>query len=193
MSKVTKLALRDALHRVMARKPYNKITISDITTECGVNRMTFYYPFKDLNDLMEWWLRDAILSAAGENFSADNWEETVLTLFDRAYDGRDFLLRMYDSIDLMFLHRVLESSAQELCMRVLREHMQRLPIHEQLPERDAQLLAEVFSYVLLGVFFNWLENGMKEDPSYLVNRCSLLLHDSLPIALTKLNESNTRR
>ena len=32
----------------------DKITINDLTTDCGISRMAFYYHFKDIYDLVEW-------------------------------------------------------------------------------------------------------------------------------------------
>ena len=54
MSQVTKKALAAALKDQLLKKPLHKITINDITEECGINRMTFYYHFKDIYDLVEW-------------------------------------------------------------------------------------------------------------------------------------------
>lgn len=54
MSEITKHALAQSLKKILAKKPLNKITISDITEDCGINRMTFYYHFKDIYDLAEW-------------------------------------------------------------------------------------------------------------------------------------------
>ena len=41
MSQVTKRALAASLKELLAKKPLSKITISDITDHCGMNRMTF--------------------------------------------------------------------------------------------------------------------------------------------------------
>ena len=54
MSQVTKRALEASLKNLLLQKPLSKITISDITEDCGINRMTFYYHFKDIYDLVEW-------------------------------------------------------------------------------------------------------------------------------------------
>ena len=43
MSQITKRALEQSLKRLLLQKPLNKITISDITDDCGISRMTFYY------------------------------------------------------------------------------------------------------------------------------------------------------
>ena len=54
MSQITKRAMEAALKKLLLEKPLTKITVSDITEECGMNRMTFYYHFKDIYDLVEW-------------------------------------------------------------------------------------------------------------------------------------------
>lgn len=54
MSQVTKRALEASLKNLLLKKPLSKITINDITEDCGINRMTFYYHFKDIYDLVEW-------------------------------------------------------------------------------------------------------------------------------------------
>lgn len=54
MSQMTKRALEASLKKLLLQKPLTKITISDITEDCGISRMTFYYHFKDIYDLVEW-------------------------------------------------------------------------------------------------------------------------------------------
>ena len=54
VSQLTKRALAASLKKLLAQKPLSKITIADITEDCGVSRMTFYYHFQDIYDLVEW-------------------------------------------------------------------------------------------------------------------------------------------
>ena len=53
MPNTTKAALEESLKRLLLKKPLDKITITDITTDCGISRMAFYYHFKDIYDLVE--------------------------------------------------------------------------------------------------------------------------------------------
>ena len=61
MSQVTKRALEASLKHLLLQKPLNKITINDIAEDCGINRMTFYYHFKDIYDLVERLLQQQML------------------------------------------------------------------------------------------------------------------------------------
>ena len=54
MSDITKRALEASLKKLLLQKPLDKITINDIAEDCGISRMTFYYHFKDIYDLIEW-------------------------------------------------------------------------------------------------------------------------------------------
>ena len=76
MTQVTKRALEEALKRLLLEKPLSKITIQDLADECGISRMTFYYHFKDIYDLVEWsFVEDAnaIFQAAPSTESCDCW------------------------------------------------------------------------------------------------------------------------
>lgn len=54
MSQATKRMMEASLKKLLLQKPLPKITINDITDDCGISRMTFYYHFKDIYDLVEW-------------------------------------------------------------------------------------------------------------------------------------------
>ena len=60
MSQLTKRALEQSLKNLLAYKPLTKITVGDIADDCGINRMTFYYHFKDIYDLADYLENDAI-------------------------------------------------------------------------------------------------------------------------------------
>ena len=53
-SNMTKKALAAALRELMFTEPFSKISIGDICKYCNVSRKTFYYHFKDKEDLVNW-------------------------------------------------------------------------------------------------------------------------------------------
>ena len=53
-SNATKQAFADALRKLLEQKPFAKISVSHICEECGMNRKSFYYHFKDKYDLVNW-------------------------------------------------------------------------------------------------------------------------------------------
>ena len=53
-SNITKLALSNALKELLAERPFEKISVSDICQKCSMNRKSFYYHFRDKYDLVNW-------------------------------------------------------------------------------------------------------------------------------------------
>ena len=53
-SNLTKRALAAAMKELMEQMPFSKISVSDIAEQCGMNRKSFYYHFKDKYDLVNW-------------------------------------------------------------------------------------------------------------------------------------------
>ena len=51
---ITKKALATSLKEVLEVRPFEKITIANICENCGMNRKSFYYHFKDKYDLVNW-------------------------------------------------------------------------------------------------------------------------------------------
>ena len=65
MSEITKKALAETLKKLLSKNKLNKITIKEITEDCGVNRQTFYYHFKDIYDLLEWIYKNEVIQEIG--------------------------------------------------------------------------------------------------------------------------------
>lgn len=85
MSNTTKQGLEASLKRMMLKKPLDKITIRDITEDCGVSRMAFYYHFKDIYDLVEWsCVEDASRALQGKK-TYDTWHEGLLQILRRCW------------------------------------------------------------------------------------------------------------
>lgn len=50
----TRNVLAASMKKLMAQKPFAKISVGDICDDCGMNRKSFYYHFKDKYDLVNW-------------------------------------------------------------------------------------------------------------------------------------------
>ena len=53
MGKFTSDAIKKSYLKLLNQRPVNRITVKDITDDCGINRNTFYYHFADLPTLLE--------------------------------------------------------------------------------------------------------------------------------------------
>ena len=88
MSQITKRALEQSLKNLLLKKPLTKITINDITEDCGINRMTFYYHFKDIYDLVEWSCLEDARKALEEKKTYDTWQQGFLQIFEAVLENK---------------------------------------------------------------------------------------------------------
>ena len=98
MSQRTEKAIAASFKNLLQRKSLNKITISDITNDCGINRMTFYYHFRDIYDLIEWICDEDCKAAVEGNRSLDNWTVGLKNFMDVLYEDRSFILSAFHSV-----------------------------------------------------------------------------------------------
>ena len=116
MSQTTKRALEASLKKLLKEKPLNKITINDITEDCGVNRMTFYYHFKDIYDLVDWILTEDATKAMEGCQSFDTWTEAFLDILHQIRDNKALVLNVYRSLGReqveQYLYKLLDPHAE---------------------------------------------------------------------------------
>ena len=95
MANMTKLALEASLKKLLMHKQLDKITINDLTDDCGISRMTFYYHFKDIYDLVEWvCVEDGKRALQGKK-TYDTWQEGICQIFEAVIENKPFILNVY--------------------------------------------------------------------------------------------------
>ena len=85
MASSTKKALADALKKMMAVKPIDKITVNDLVETCGVSRQTFYYHFNDVYDLLEWVFEEDANANLPREVVYDNWKHAVFDSYEPVF------------------------------------------------------------------------------------------------------------
>ena len=179
MSQTTKRALAASLKTLLLRKPLNKITINDIAEDCGISRMTFYYHFKDIYDLVEWvCMEDAKQALAGKK-SYDTWQEGFISIFQAVQENKPFVMNVYRAVSRERIEQYLNPLIHNLILGVVEEKAKGMTVNEA----DRQFIAEFYEHAFLGVMLEWIGGNMKEDPAAIVERTSMVLHGNIVRAL----------
>ena len=168
MSQTTKRALEASLKNLLLKKPLDKITISDIAEDCGISRMTFYYHFKDIYDLVEWVCAEDAARALDGKKTCDTWEEGLLNIFDAVLENKPFILNVYRSANREQVEAYLYKVVHPLIVGVIEEKAQGIPLRDT----DKDFIANFYKYAFVGLLLAWVKNGMKDDPKQLVDRLS---------------------
>lgn len=181
MSQVTKWALEQSLKNLLLKKPLTKITVGDITDDCGINRMTFYYHFKDIYDLVEWSCLEDAKRALDEKKTYDTWQQGLLQIFKAVQENKPFILNVYRCVHREQVEKYLQPLVDQLLLNVINEEAAGITVRDE----DKQFIAQVYSYMFIGLMLDWIKDDMREDPQQIVEKLSKLIKGSVSVALSR--------
>lgn len=181
MSQVTKRALEQSLKNLLLKKPLTKITVGDITDDCGINRMTFYYHFKDIYDLVEWSCLEDAKRALDEKKTYDTWQQGLLQIFKAVQENKPFILNVYRCVHREQVEKYLHPLVDQLLLNVINEEAAGITVRDE----DKQFIAQVYSYMFIGLMLDWIKDDMREDPQQIVEKLSKLIKGSVSVALSR--------
>ena len=189
MPNTTKAALEESLKRLLLKKPLDKITITDITTDCGISRMAFYYHFKDIYDLVEWsCVEDGTKALQGKKTS-ESWTEGLTQIFEAVLENKPFIMNVYRNVDRERIENYLFKLTYDLIVGVVEEKSKGLNITEE----DKKFIADFYKYGFVGIMLEWIREGMKENIEDLVRMMDLTLHDTVTTSIHNFQKNNMEK
>ncbi len=181
MAQTTKRALAASLKKLLTQKSLDKITVTDITDDCQVNRQTFYYHFQDIYALVDWiFLTEATEAIDGQK-TYETWQQGFLHVFDYVLSNRVLVVNVYHSVSRDQLERYLYDVTYDLLIGVVEEQAQGMAVREE----DKRFIADFYKFAFVGLLLDWIRRGMKDEPSAVVERLSVLIHGDIRRALEK--------
>ena len=166
---------------MLLEKPLNKITINDITEDFVVNRMTFYYHFKDIYDLVDWILAEDAAKAMEGRRGFGTWSEAYLDVLRQLQDNKTLVLNVYRSVGReqveQYLYKMLDPL---LRMFVEREN---IPVQEE----DKQFIIDFYKYGFVGMVLEWIRRDMKTEPAIMAERLNTMMQGDLKRALLRFS------
>ncbi len=169
MARKTEKAIATALKQLLAVKPLSKITISDIANECGINRMTFYYHYRDIYDLIQHIFDDTLLVSLDGSRTVADWQEGVLRLMNAMRAEESFFTGIYNSS----AKDRFQAYLRKLIGDLLKEGVDQVgPM--SLTEEEQKFIVDFYNYAFCGIVERWLYYGMKEDPTLIVERMGII-------------------
>ena len=180
-SAFTKIAITNVFKELMTKKAFEKITISDITSACGLNRQTFYYHFRDKYDLLNWiFYNDAIMPFV-EKLSFDNWSDKLCTMLTTIYNSSRFytnaLKTSYGEEFRAYIHNVSTKVFTDIIENVSGNYF--------IADEDKQFIAEFFSYGMTGTVTTWVQQGMRDTPEKVTSHIVNLVNDCQRLAIAR--------
>ena len=181
LSQITKRAIEQSLKNLLLKKPLTKITINDIAEDCGINRMTFYYHFKDIYDLVEWSCMEDARKALENNKTYETWQQGLLQIFEAVRENKPFIMNVYRCVRKEDVERYLNPLVDNLVLGVVNEECAGMSIRDE----DKLFISRVYAYIFVGLMMDWIKADMTEDPRLIVDKLAKLIQGSIPAAVAR--------
>ena len=181
MSNLTKIALAGALKDQLMHKSLEKITITELTNACGLNRMTFYYHFQDIYELAEWSLTYETSKALEGKLTALTWQEGLHDLFDLVIENRQYIDGLLHPSTREHLETYINHLTDAFFLEILNELSQGM----SLSKEDEEFIAAFYRHAFVGMIIDWIMSGMKEAPAKVIRKLQLIIEGNLQAAIKR--------
>ena len=176
----TKQDLRKTLVKLLEEKPLKKITVTELSEQCGISRMTFYYHFKDIYDLLEWTCVEELSDALNDIDENLTWQEGVYRLCEDLYKKKIFV----ENINKSLKKEVVEEFWQEKIYTAIEELMLKQTGDAAKGSEKLELVLNFYKYGFAGIMLDWVEHGMKDDYKKIAHDITVVIEATMPAAIS---------
>ena len=137
------------MKKLMEERAFEKISVSDICNDCGINRKSFYYHFRDKYDLVNWIFYVGFVT------------ETNLHDYESPWDWLSDICHYFYS-EKKFYRAALKIEGQNSFRDYLVEMLQPVMnffLQDVLPEEEETFYTKFVEDALLTSFTRWLSGG----------------------------------
>lgn len=136
----------------MTVRPFSRITITDIVTECGFNRKTFYYHFEDTIALLHWMLSREAVEVVRSYDLAGDLKAALGFAVGYVRTNSHILNCAYDSLGREGLKSFLCSDFRSVVMAYIEARERELSL--EAPDDFKTFLTVMYSEAIAGTLLN---------------------------------------
>lgn len=173
----TQKAFALPLKKLMEKKPFSKITISEIIRDCNKNRKTFYYHFEDIYALLHWMLQEEAIEVVRHFELLVDYEDAILFVLDYVEQNDHILNCALDSIGLDEMKRFLYTdfiNAGDALISRAEENF-----NHTLDPSYKQFLSVFFTEAIAGILVDWIKNHRRENRDEVIRNLSSTVQKAL--------------
>jgi probable dihydroxyacetone kinase regulator len=182
-SLITKRAIADSLKELTRSKTFDKISVKDITENCGINRQTFYYHFEDKFKLLEWIYENDLLEKPMAEVDFDNWPEKMEDVLTIMTSDKYFYINTISHTE-NYIQTYLLGQAQTL----FEQAIDKLDEKGKVNDAERNYIARFFAHGICGKVTEWVLKGMEETPEFVTSNMRNMLISCSRAAYLHINE-----
>ncbi len=178
----TRKKLSECLKKKLEEKPISKITVSELTIECGLNRKTFYYHFKDIKSLLRWTLEQDAMNTVKEYGKISNYSDAINFALEYINTNKELLGCAYESMGNEALRYFCNEHFKVILVSALKREEKKLSL--ELDDSFRNFLSSFYAEALTGMIAEIFENDEEIDTDKLNEYLNLTLKVSIPAVIS---------
>ncbi len=159
MADFTKVAIMDTFLSLLNDKPFNKITIKEIVTKCGINRNTFYYHFTDIYDLLEKTFDYKLNSLNLGEIDPNHYHELINTFVRNVAKQKECAMHIYNSVDI----RILAATIHHVIFSALANYFSPTFKKLHVTKSNQEFILTSLTDLIIGVGLEWASKNFDEQ------------------------------
>ena len=174
----TKKTIAASLKKFMERKPLSKITVSEIVTDCGINRNTFYYHFEDIQALLKWMLEQEAVEVLKNFDLLLDYEDAINFVLDYVEENKHILNCAYDSMGRDELKRFFYNDFCGIMLTIVTRLEEILGL--SLSDDFRNFICDFYTEALTAKLIEVMRSKQPYDREKLIRFISITFQASLP-------------
>ena len=159
MANLTEKAIKASALKLLNEKPMNQITVKDIVEDCGINRNSFYYHFRDLPSLIEEMVMEQAEQLIEAYPSITSLEQCLDAALSFAMTNRRAVMHIYNSVS----RDIYEQYLWRVCEHAVTTYIDSILGNYKLTEFDREVIINFYKCACFGLILDWQRGGMKSD------------------------------
>lgn len=175
-------ALAAALKARLRTEPLDKVTVTELTRDCGLTRQAFYYHFSDVRQLAVWVFETEVARQVRAFAIETGWADGLVRLMLYLRNNRASTLGVLDGVGRPGLERFLFRQ-----MRPITEAVMEQDGGGPVRLEDRVLVVDFYTSAVLAVVLRWVADGMVEHPYRVVGDLEIMLHGAVRESVRRLD------
>lgn len=175
---ITKNQIMEVFMDLMEEKPFNEITISDITERCNLNRLTFYYHFQDKYDLLNQTIDLMIMYPFMKDLTFENWPDHLCYALETIKAHKKYCMNAFSSDNGEFMEHI-----GAIISQLFTDLFEEMPNVSRTDTENKTFLADFLSYGIVGTVNHWMRTGIKGEPREIVRKLERMTEEYKRIAV----------
>ena len=181
---MTKKALAASLKKIMRKKQLGKITVREIIEDCGVNRKTFYYHFRDIYDLVKWIFEEEAIEIVRQYDLILDYQDAIEFVMNYVEENKHLCNCAFDAIGRDELKRFFQNDFLSIVTNIVEQ----LSEGKNIPDDYKKFLINFYTEAIASLIVNWIRNKETCDKQKMVQYVSLTLYGTLEQVLKKAQD-----